>query len=134
MRVQSVTPTPVHSPAMPNPRVAPSKPFSSHVARTKKASNSGGTASTPNPVEGASATATTNANASQAASSSSSAASASSPDAGVQSSLDQSEDQNIEFLQLQSQMNTQSETFTTLSNVMKTENDTIKNTAGNMAL
>jgi hypothetical protein len=53
---------------------------------------------------------------------------------GVQSSLDQSEDQNMEFLQLQSQMNAQSETFTTLSNVMKTENDTIKNTASNMQI
>jgi hypothetical protein len=52
----------------------------------------------------------------------------------VQSSLDQSQDENLQFLQLQSQMNTQSETFTTLSNVMKTENDTIKNTAGNMQI
>jgi hypothetical protein len=52
----------------------------------------------------------------------------------VQSSLDQSQDQNLEFLQLQSQMNSQSETFTTLSNVMKTENDTIRNTAGNMQI
>jgi hypothetical protein len=31
-------------------------------------------------------------------------------------------------------MNAQSETFTTLSNVMKTENDTIKNTASNMQI
>lgn len=52
----------------------------------------------------------------------------------VESSLDQSEDQNIQFLQFQSQINDQSETFTTLSNVMKTENDTLKNTAGNMAM
>jgi hypothetical protein len=31
-------------------------------------------------------------------------------------------------------VNDQSETFTTLSNVMKTENDTLKNTAANMAM
>jgi hypothetical protein len=52
----------------------------------------------------------------------------------AQSALDQSQDQNLQFLQLQSQMNSQSETFTTLSNVMKTENDTIKNTAANMQI
>jgi hypothetical protein len=52
----------------------------------------------------------------------------------AQSSLDQGEEQNMQYLELQSQINNQSETFTTLSNVMKTENDTIKNTAANMAM
>jgi hypothetical protein len=40
----------------------------------------------------------------------------------------------MQYLQLQTQVNDQSETFTTLSNVMKTENDTLKNTAANMAM
>ncbi len=70
----------------------------------------------------------------QSSASSTSATSASADTSGAQSSLDQSEDENMQFLQLQSQMNAQSETFTTLSNVMKTENDTIKNTAGNMQI
>ncbi len=63
-----------------------------------------------------------------------SGASSSTSTGDIQSSLNQSQDENLQFLELQSQMNTQDETFTTLSNVMKTENDTIKNTAANMAM
>jgi hypothetical protein len=40
----------------------------------------------------------------------------------------------MQFLQLQSQMDNQSEMFTTLSNVEKTQTDTLKNTAANMAI
>ena len=40
----------------------------------------------------------------------------------------------MQFLQLQQQMDDQSEMFTTMSNVEKTETDTIKNTAQNMAI
>jgi hypothetical protein len=39
---------------------------------------------------------------------------------------------NLYFLQIQQEVNQQSQTFTTLSNVMKSEADTIKNAIGNL--
>lgn len=47
-------------------------------------------------------------------------------------SLQQSQDMNLYFLQIQQQVNAQNQTFTTLSNVMKSESDTIKNAIGNL--
>ncbi len=47
-------------------------------------------------------------------------------------SLQQSQEQNLYFLQIQQEVNQQSQTFTTLSNVMKSEADTIKNAIGNL--
>lgn len=39
---------------------------------------------------------------------------------------------NLQYLQLQSQMQHESQTYTTLSNVMKTKHDTVKNTISNI--
>lgn len=47
-------------------------------------------------------------------------------------SLQQSQEMNLYFLQIQQQVNAQNQTFTTLSNVMKSEADTIKNAIGNL--
>jgi hypothetical protein len=47
-------------------------------------------------------------------------------------SLQQSQEMNLYFLQIQQEVNQQSQTFTTLSNVMKSEADTIKNAIGNL--
>jgi len=47
-------------------------------------------------------------------------------------SLQQSQEMNLYFLQIQQQVNQQNQTFTTLSNVMKSEADTIKNAIGNL--
>ena len=47
-------------------------------------------------------------------------------------SLQQSQEMNMYFLQIQQQVNQQNQTFTTLSNVMKSEADTIKNAIGNL--
>ena len=51
---------------------------------------------------------------------------------GIDQSLQQSQEMNLYFLQIQQEVNTQNQTFTTLSNVMKTEADTIKNAIGNL--
>jgi len=48
------------------------------------------------------------------------------------SSLQQSQEMNLYFLQIQQAVNAQNETFTTLSNVMKSESDSIKNAIGNL--
>jgi hypothetical protein len=50
----------------------------------------------------------------------------------LDSSLQQSQEMNLYFLQIQQEVNQQSQTFTTLSNVMKSEADTIKNAIGNL--
>jgi hypothetical protein len=60
------------------------------------------------------------------------AASSGVPTGSIDSSLQQSQEMNLYFLQIQQQVNTQNETFTTLSNVMKTESDTVKNAIGNL--
>jgi hypothetical protein len=54
------------------------------------------------------------------------------PTGSIDSSLQQSQEMNLYFLQIQQEVNTQNETFTTLSNVMKTEADTVKNAIGNL--
>ena len=53
-------------------------------------------------------------------------------DGGIESSLAQSQQSNLYYLQVQQQVNQQSQTFETLSNVMKSESDTVKNAIGNM--
>ena len=53
-------------------------------------------------------------------------------DGGAASALQQSEQSNLYYLQLQQQVAQQSQTFETLSNVMKSESDTVKNAIGNM--
>ena len=47
-------------------------------------------------------------------------------------SLQQSQEMNLYFLQIQQEVNAQNQTFSTLSNVMKAEADTIKNAIGNL--
>jgi hypothetical protein len=47
-------------------------------------------------------------------------------------SLQQGAASNLYYLQLQQQINQQSQAFEALSNVMKTESDTVKNAIGNM--
>jgi hypothetical protein len=47
-------------------------------------------------------------------------------------SLQQSQEMNLYFLQIQQEVNAQNQTFSTLSNVMKSEADTIKNAIGNL--
>ncbi len=47
-------------------------------------------------------------------------------------SLQQGAQSNLYYLQLQQQINQQSQSFEALSNVMKTESDTVKNAIGNM--
>jgi len=59
-------------------------------------------------------------------------AAASGADGGAAASLQQSEQSNLYYLQLQQQVNQQSQTFEALSNVMKSESDTVKNAIGNM--
>ena len=53
-------------------------------------------------------------------------------DGGAAASLQQSQQSNLYYLQLQQQVNQQSQTFEALSNVMKSESDTVKNAIGNM--
>jgi hypothetical protein len=44
----------------------------------------------------------------------------------------QSQQMNRYFIQVQQEVDAQNRTFTTLSNVLKTENDTVKNAIGNI--
>ena len=61
-----------------------------------------------------------------------SGASASGGDAGVESTLAQSQDMNLYYLQIQEEVNAQNRTFSTLSNVLKAEHDTVKTAIGNI--
>ena len=61
-----------------------------------------------------------------------SANAAASGDGGAAASLQQSEQSNLYYLQLQQQVNQQSQAFEALSNVMKSESDTVKNAISNM--
>jgi hypothetical protein len=53
-------------------------------------------------------------------------------DGSASASLQQSQQSNLYYLQLQQAVNQQSQTFEALSNVMKSESDTVKNAIGNM--
>jgi hypothetical protein len=53
-------------------------------------------------------------------------------DGGLQASLVQSQQMNLYYLQLQQEVDAQNRSFSTLSNVLKSENDTEKNAIGNM--
>jgi len=63
---------------------------------------------------------------------SSATAASSGGDGGAAASLQQSQQQNLYYLQLQQQVSQQSQQFETLSNVMKSESDTVKNAISNM--
>jgi hypothetical protein len=51
---------------------------------------------------------------------------------GVESSLQQSQDMNLYYLEIQEAVNAQNRSFTTLSNVLKAEHDTVKTAIGNI--
>jgi hypothetical protein len=53
-------------------------------------------------------------------------------DGGLQASLMQSQQMNLYYLQVQQEVDAENRTFTTLSNVLKAENDTVKNAIGNI--
>lgn len=51
---------------------------------------------------------------------------------GIDSSLAQSQQQNLYYLQIQEQVNQENRSFSTLSNVLKAEHDTMKTAIGNI--
>lgn len=51
---------------------------------------------------------------------------------GIESSLQQSQDMNLYFLQIQEAVNAQNRSFTALSNVLKAQHDTVKTAIGNI--
>ena len=53
-------------------------------------------------------------------------------DGGIESSLQQSQEMNLYYLQIQETVNAQNRTFSTLSNVLKAEHDTVKTAIGNI--
>jgi hypothetical protein len=53
-------------------------------------------------------------------------------DGGIESSLQQSQEMNMYYLQIQEQVNAQNRTFSALSNVLKAEHDTVKTAIGNI--
>jgi hypothetical protein len=53
-------------------------------------------------------------------------------DGSVEASLAQSQEQNLYYLQIQEQVNAQNRSFTTLSNVLKAEHETVKTAIGNI--
>jgi hypothetical protein len=52
--------------------------------------------------------------------------------ASIESSLQQSQDMNLYFLQIQEAVNAQNRSFTALSNVLKAQHDTVKTAIGNI--
>lgn len=52
--------------------------------------------------------------------------------AGIESALQQSMDMNLYYLQIQEAVNAQNRSFTTLSNVLKAQHDTVKTAIGNI--
>jgi hypothetical protein len=53
-------------------------------------------------------------------------------DGGLQATMMQSQQMNMYYLQVQQQVDAENRTFSTLSNVLKAENDTVKNAIGNI--
>jgi hypothetical protein len=51
---------------------------------------------------------------------------------GIDASLQQAQEMNLYYLQIQQHVQQQNQTFSTLSNVMKAEHDTVKNAIGNI--
>jgi hypothetical protein len=51
---------------------------------------------------------------------------------GLEGSLAQSQEMNMYYLQIQEQVNAQNRSFTTLSNVLKAEHETVKTAIGNI--
>jgi len=53
-------------------------------------------------------------------------------DASVEGSLAQSQEMNLYYLQIQERVNAENRSFSTLSNVLKAEHDTVKTAIGNI--
>jgi hypothetical protein len=53
-------------------------------------------------------------------------------DGTIEGSLQQSQDMNLYYLQIQEEVNAQNRSFTALSNVLKAEHDTVKTAIGNV--
>lgn len=53
-------------------------------------------------------------------------------DGTIESSLQQSQEMNLYYLKIQEDVNAQNRSFTTLSNVLKAEHDTVKTAIGNI--
>jgi hypothetical protein len=53
-------------------------------------------------------------------------------DGSIESTMQQSQEMNLYYLQIQEQVNAQNRSFTTLSNVLKAEHDTVKTAIGNV--
>jgi hypothetical protein len=53
-------------------------------------------------------------------------------DGGIQSTLQQSQEMNMYYLQIQEQVNAQNRTYSALTNVLKAEHDTVKTAIGNI--
>lgn len=53
-------------------------------------------------------------------------------DGGLEASLQQSQEMNLYYLQIQEAVNAQNRSFTALSNVLKAEHDTVKTAIGNI--
>lgn len=53
-------------------------------------------------------------------------------DGSLESTLQQSQDMNMYYLKIQEDVNAQNRTFSTLSNVLKAEHDTVKTAIGNI--
>lgn len=53
-------------------------------------------------------------------------------DGGLEGSLQQAQEMNLYYLQIQEEVNAQNRTFTALSNVLKVEHDTAKSAIGNI--
>jgi hypothetical protein len=53
-------------------------------------------------------------------------------DGGIESTLNQSANQNLYFLELQERMSAESRNFSAISNVLKARHDTVKNAIGNI--
>jgi hypothetical protein len=53
-------------------------------------------------------------------------------DGGIEQSLQQSQEMNLYFLQIQEEVNAQNRSFSALSNVLKAEHDTVKTAIGNI--
>jgi len=61
-----------------------------------------------------------------------SASGASGADAGVEGSLAQAQEMNMYYLEIQERVNAENRSFSTLSNVLKAEHDTVKTAIGNI--
>ncbi len=61
-----------------------------------------------------------------------SAAASAPAQSSVESSLQQSQEMNLYYLQIQEAVNAQNRSFTTLSNVLKAEHETVKTAIGNI--